>query len=196
MNISELVKAAHSNAVEKGWWEKERTYGESIGLVHSEISEALEDYRDGKGYTEVWYEAKNYDGQAVTFSEQKYPEWKPCGIPSELADVCIRIFDIAGKYGWGEEIEKKYNHWITKKIVDDFTIRSFPGQLTVLHYHLSKSWEGHETGNTNEEIGWLSECLITTSFIAKQYGIDLDQAITEKMAYNATRTHRHGGKVL
>ncbi|WP_342576421.1 hypothetical protein [Paenibacillus sp. FSL M8-0142] len=123
--INELVQAAHQNAVSKGWWDEPRSFGEIIALIHSEASEALEDHRNGKLPTEVWFEAKNYDGVIVQFKEQAAPDFKPCGIPSELADIVIRVFDACGRYD-----------------------------------------------------------------------IDLERAITQKMAYNATRPQRHGGKVL
>lgn len=122
--INELVKQAHQNAVEKGWHDSDRSFGEEIALVHSELSEALEDYRAGKRPNEVWYE-KNGEVSQENVVAQPRPDWKPCGIPSELADVCIRIFDMCGRYG-----------------------------------------------------------------------IDLEKAIKEKMAYNATRSVRHGGKVI
>jgi len=31
---------------------------------------------------------------------------------------------------------------------------------------------------------------------ASRHGIDIERAVTEKMAYNATRPFRHGGKKL
>lgn len=119
MSVNELIKEAHANAVAKGWWDKEPSFGEVISLIHSEASEALEDYRNGHTPTEVWYETKR-----VSLTEQN-PVRKPCGIPSELADIVIRVFDACG-----------------------------------------------------------------------HYGIDLEEAVREKMAYNATRPQRHGGKVL
>lgn len=72
-------------AQEHGWHEEvddKRMFVEKLCLIHSELSEALEEYRDGRGYTEIYHK-----------------EGKPEGIPIELADVAIRLFDLAGIYG-------------------------------------------------------------------------------------------------
>lgn len=76
--IAELVKEAHTTSVEHGWWEKEPDFGTLIALCHSELSEALEEYREGR-----------------TPQDMIYPK---TGIPYELADTIIRIFDICGQY--------------------------------------------------------------------------------------------------
>lgn len=83
MEINEVVDEVHKIAKEKGWWEKERTFGEIIALIHSEASEALEEFRNGKYFTEVYRDEKG----------------KPCGIPVELMDIVIRVFDVCGRYG-------------------------------------------------------------------------------------------------
>lgn len=83
MHLNDIAHLAHENAKLKGWWDDERNVPELLALVHSEVSEALEDYRDGRPLNEVLI---NREG-------------KPVGFPTELADVIIRIADLAGRYG-------------------------------------------------------------------------------------------------
>jgi NTP pyrophosphatase (non-canonical NTP hydrolase) len=79
-------------AIEKGWWESERNEGELIALMHSELSEALEVIRNGNP------------------PDDTIPEFT--GVEAELADVIIRIMDMAAAKGYrvGEAVVAKINY--------------------------------------------------------------------------------------
>lgn len=84
MTLNELVKAAHENAKARGFWDGENhNIGEKLALIHSEVSEALEELRVGSTPTAI-HELK---------------EGKIVGFPVELADVVIRVADLCGHLG-------------------------------------------------------------------------------------------------
>jgi NTP pyrophosphatase (non-canonical NTP hydrolase) len=102
---------AHEMSRSKGWYDGEnavRNVPEMLALIHSEVSEALEEYRVSDSLADT------------SIRDEK---GKPVGFASEIADVVIRIGDLCG-----------------------------------------------------------------------YLGIDLESAVEAKMAFNATRPHRHGGK--
>lgn len=124
MNLKQFAKDVHKNAVDKGWWVEERSFGELIALAHSELSEALEEYRSGHEYTEVYTVCRNCthepkQGYNCSIGEICH-NWekrdKPEGIPIEMADAIIRILDACEFYGIDIEraLELKHEYNLTR----------------------------------------------------------------------------------
>lgn len=80
--ISEVQKAVFKTALDKGWWDKPREVGTCLALIHSEISEAMEEARV----------------HPVDHKYKRVSDGKPEGFVVELADAVIRIMDLCEYY--------------------------------------------------------------------------------------------------
>jgi NTP pyrophosphatase (non-canonical NTP hydrolase) len=70
------------NAIRKGWWDRDRSDGELIALIHAELSEALEALRSE--------DPGKPDKNVPNYSE----------VEVELADVVLRLMDFGRARGF------------------------------------------------------------------------------------------------
>ena len=191
MILPELQREAHAIALSKGWWDEERTFGDLIALVHSELSEALEAYRE---HGDVQPRLKRYnqiDGWSTVLADEHGGH--PIGVPSELADVVIRVADMAEWYGCNLEAaetidpstESFYAHLV-----------SFGDWIEACGIWLSFAFLEKLLAPDFHPARPLAQTLLWVQRMAAHYSIDLDAAIEAKMEYNRTREYRHGGKAL
>ena len=199
MGLNEFAKEVHANAVAHGWWETERDPAEIIALIHSEWSEALEEYRASRPM--LWHECMD-EGQAPedrpVVCEQctdcyyygkkcEHRGKKPEGIAVELIDGCIRILDFAAH----EKVSLKF------EAIEPLQ-PTLPKLIADLHYYTSKALD--DVGRSGKIIShthipeWLGPAVYDVFRYIRVQGINPEKIMLEKHEYNKTRPYRHGGK--
>jgi hypothetical protein len=159
-----LVRVSHNMALEKGWW--------SDGVASRPIEEIIANFHSE--VSEAWEEyragrmATWYSGDAAeSLRSGKIP--KPEGFCVELADLVIRIADAVGAHRIDVDCEFAAS---SQHNLSEF--------VCWLHDLIA-----------NENFHWaIEECF----YFADCNQHDLWATIREKLAYNATRPYRHGGK--
>lgn len=108
----------HGNAVAHGWWEEERNLLEIVALCHSELSEAVEEYRAGRPLVYCHDCGVPLGEMAAADCTEclKRGVSKPEGVAVELVDCVIRILDYLGHVGVDVDaiMEEKYRYNLTR----------------------------------------------------------------------------------
>lgn len=97
MSLTNLIMRCNEAARKSGWQDREIPFPEMCALIHSEVSEALEEWRNNKPLS--------YDG----------PTGKPEGIGPEFADILIRLCHYCAL------LEIDLDHEVTRKLAYNMT---------------------------------------------------------------------------
>lgn len=210
--LNDYAHRAHKMAREKGWFETHRSFAGLTQLMKSEQAEALEDYRNHRAFDEIYFEVKTPGGKLVITEadynartdEGKIAVCKPCGIPIEHADFIIRVADFAGYAGI--DLEEAVRRMPPAE--DNYPVDDLESALAVSSYFISEAFDWNlrfgmnyaDMEHDDVEDFWygipisLAESIRPIERFCDAHHIDIRRAIEMKMAHNAMRETRHGGK--
>lgn len=187
MKYNKLVKRAHGNAVAHGFWNKDYSHRHALMLVLTEISEMVESDRKnivadvGSFESMVKFE-QNRKWYHVFMHHWTFPElfrlYIKDSIQDEMADVIIRLLDLAGAMSIDLDAMPDSNYH------RDYEKYSF----TEHAFALCK-------GLTKENIPVARRIKYGLKYIedwANYLGVDIYMYVNMKMQYNETRAIRHG----
>lgn len=192
-DMRQLMADVYDCNVANGWFQDGRSFMTDVALLHSEVSEIFEAYRDN-GFEDVTKRFREVRGLGVDFADDSKSTFepienpKPEGFGSECADVLVRLLDTAYRTDMDPDVLLRAARTLLEHErfgpfaeVGDF--------IAVLHKEISAML----TGSVNN--AWAR----TLAFLmagCDQYDIDLLSEFDRKLAFNRTRGFKHGGKLV
>jgi hypothetical protein len=207
LDLNKFFVEVHDNSDKHGWWETERSVGEILSLIHSEWSEALEEYRAGR--PNVWHKCEapiEYgscceNGGGVCSKPvceyalgKDFMNPKPEGVAVELIDGVIRIFDFIGAIGGHlnneSTIDELLEHMEDDRKADCKT--PLPVFVCILHFITSEAFKQPDVENTGAVLMTVAAMVM---YWVRENGLDPEKLMLEKHEYNKGRPYKHGNKV-
>lgn len=187
--VDAWVERAYANAKKHGWHEEEKSDKHWLMMIGTEIAEAVQADRKGRWFDELTKSglecvlANDHHGGLV---EKFYEDNIEGTVESELADICIRVFDYMGVKGYEISqaiICKEKNINLIQK--DSFTENAFKvANIFFDDFCIKKEYQQL----------YIELALIFLFEWAEAVGVNLQQQIELKMRYNESREYMHGSK--
>jgi NTP pyrophosphatase (non-canonical NTP hydrolase) len=117
----------------------------------------------------------------------------------KINEMVSKAHEAARSKGWWDQYGELFG--------DQYNLSpdEIAAKLCLIHSEVSEALEAvrgdamdlyEENGKPEGLPAELADVLIRIGDLCGALGIDLEEAVSAKMAYNLTRTHRHGGKAL
>lgn len=198
IDLNDLRDKAYKNACEHGFHDQELSNEHCLCLVISELMEAVEADRKGRRANVDRYNKKiansricqglDSDIPKERGYEVAYNETIKGSIEEELADVVIRLLDLAGLRGIDLD-EDAFDEETISEYSATYCNKSFTESI----FHIIKFI------TSNNEV-FIRSCVVPEMLLleifglAKYLSIDLMWHIEQKMKYNELREKMHGKK--
>lgn len=192
--INEWVKKAYDNAVKHGWHEEEKSNAHWLMMVCTEVAEAVQADRKGNYMDDLDKEGlktvlvKDHGG----LFNKYYSDTIEGKVESELADICIRVFDLMGVCNLeAKDGFSTFDYEVRYAKQHSFTENAIMVTRTIVLCNLNSS-----ISVKAEMFCVLYKSILSSVFEwAEALGIDLVQHINLKMRYNESREYHHGNKL-
>lgn len=181
--LTELQKPIWKIAKEHGWHEESKPVEMYLGLVMSEVVEGVEADRISKRSDDAHFRKAIASEAALTgtYYEACYKEYVKGSIEEEIADVVIRLIDMA------EELYGDQMLWLDCYCYPYCTVFNDEKSFIENSWIFVKEVLNCGMVNISDSVSFMFDW-------AQHLDIDLWQHIEWKMRYNELRPYKHGGK--
>lgn len=191
--IDEFIESAYGTSCRHGFHDEDLSFAHQMMLAIGEVGEMVEADRKSRrsslGLFDDAMRSKDFKYCFETYVKDT--------LEDELADVCIRLFDICGCFdirpvvSLDDDLTNCWDLCYGKKNLCELSY-ALVGLLMDVDEELVDG-RFADAGNVDVRVS-LGCVLVFIQCLADNMGIDLDKHIELKMRYNESRGYKHGKK--
>ena len=187
--MDDFVARSYEIACAHGFHDEKLSLGHMMMLVVSEIGEMVEADRENRHAN-----LAGFDKCIGIEPKQRFRDYVKDSVEDEMADVCIRLFDLCGTLGVALP-EDTFNYGLLGNVfLRLFAPCSFCEKcyclVSILGHCENQSLEDDGTDYCVPNVIGAALCFIF--LMADDMDVDLERHIELKMSYNESRPRKHG----